>query len=146
MLGINIAWVLLGTWITVVAMKLTLWDASGPSTGFLPLLTGLVIATCGVWMIVLPPRASLRLKDLWPTPERAFRPVAVLLGLVAMTWLMPILGFLATAFLITMFLVRYVYLERWGLSIVIAALASGTLTAVFVHAFGIQLPRLALGS
>jgi len=145
-LGINIAWVLLGVWISVVATKLTLWDTSGPSTGFLPLLTGLIIAACGASMILWSPRAPLRLKDLWPTPERALRPFAVVLGLGAMAWLMPVFGFLATAFLITLFLVRFVYMERWHWSILVAALASGTLTAIFVYAFGIQLPRLALGA
>lgn len=145
-LGINIAWVLLGIWISVLATKLTLWDASGPSTGFLPLLTGIVIAACGLSMLLWSPRANLQLKDLWPTPDRALRPFAVVFGLVAMAWLMPVLGFLVTAFLITLFLVRFVYLERWHWSLLVSALASGTLTAIFVYAFGIQLPRLALGT
>lgn len=145
-LGINIAWVLLGIWISVLATKLTLWDASGPSTGFLPLLTGIIIASCGLSMLLWSPRANLQLKDLWPTPNRALRPFAVVFGLVAMAWLMPVLGFLVTAFLITLFLVRVVYLERWHWSLLVSSLASGTLTAIFVYAFGIQLPRLALGT
>lgn len=79
----------------VAAPGLGLWDANGPSSGFLPALAGGMVVLCAL-ACLLRPEASARTPFIADAPG-ARRVGAVLATLVALAAGIPWLGFAATA-------------------------------------------------
>lgn len=120
------------------ALKLPLWEGFAPSSGFLPLIFGVllsVLAAVAIAVDVLLPREE---PDAEPAPVR--RTVMVILAMIAAVAGIEAVGFAASVFLAMLFL--YVVVERH--SILVSLLASGgiaaMLTVVFRSWLGVPLP------
>ena len=86
------AWVLLGLAVCIYAMRLRLWDAAGPGSGFLPFLAGLVIAGTGLGLLAREWAARPAGRPFWSDAAGRTRVALVIVALVAMALLMPRLG------------------------------------------------------
>jgi len=103
----NLVWVLLGFGICLYAVRLRLWDAAGPASGFLPFIAGLFVGLIGLALLLQEwarrPRER-RPTPFWEDAAARNRVGLVVIGLCAMALLMPLLGFLLAATLVMTFL------------------------------------------
>jgi hypothetical protein len=143
----NALWIVLGTGMCLHAWQLRLWDATGPGSGFLPFLAGLILALTGLGLL-LRERAAGRpagpAPSFWTDPTGRNRVALVVGALAALALLMPVLGFLLAAFLVMTFLLG---LERRRLvpAVGLAAAASASVYWLFASLLQVRLPRGLLG-
>lgn len=143
----SVTWVLLGSAVCLHAMRLRLWDAAGPSSGFLPFIVGLVIGLVGVALLARewaarPAGPSLA---FWGDAEGRTRVALVVVALVGMALLMPVLGFLVAAMLVMAFLLGLTERRRLGSSLVLAVVSSAFIYWLFGSLLQVRLPRGLLG-
>jgi len=145
----NVVWILLGIGICTESFRLKIWDAaSGPGSGFIPLLTGLLIGGIGLFLFLREVGEGSEKKpreQFWRDPLATRRILYILIGLCAMAFLIPILGFLLTSILITTFMLRVIEPQKWA-AVVLTSLAS-CLAVYFLFSYFLQvsLPRGFLG-
>lgn len=143
--AVALLWLLLGAGVCVYALRIGAWDAAGPASGFVPLLTGIVLAAGGVGILLTARPWGAPAPPFWPVPTAAARALAVLVGLAAMAVLMPVLGFLVTAVVCTMFLLRVIEPQRWSWVVVTAVVSSVLLYWLFDRVLAMALPKGPLG-
>jgi putative tricarboxylic transport membrane protein len=144
----NIFWIFLGVGICIESVREKLWSASGPGSGFLPFLTGLVIGLIGCVMFV-----GKRSKDatgedkekFWGNPVTRNRVLFLLMALCAMAYLLPILGFLSTSILITVIMIRVLEKKKWTTTWAVSLASGLTIYFLFQFLMQIRLPRGFLG-
>ena len=145
----NVIWVLLGIGICVESIRLKIWDfPSGPGGGFIPFLAGLIIAGMGFSLLIQEFSKGRKRKSpepFWQDP-RAIRRIGYILGgLSAMAIFMPILGFLLTSILITIFMLQVIEPQKW-LAVIAISLASCFLVYwLFFSLLQVSLPKGLLG-
>ena len=147
--GYNFLWILLAIGICTESIRLRVWDpASGPVAGFIPFLAGILIGVSGLLMFLS--GWSRRLKKdqrerFWPDVTGTKRIVYILVGLCAMAFLMPILGFLITSILITAFMLRVIEPQRWT-TVILTSLGCCLLVYwLFNNFLQVSLPKGFLG-
>jgi putative tricarboxylic transport membrane protein len=144
----NIFWIFLGVGICIESIHEKLWSASGPGSGFLPFLTGLVIGLIGCVMFV-----GKRSKDatgedeekFWGNPVTRNRILFLLMGLCAMAYLLPRLGFLLTSILITVMMIRVIEKKKWTTIFAVSLASCLTIYLLFQFLMQIRLPKGFLG-
>jgi hypothetical protein len=143
----NAAWVVLGLAVCVYAVRLRLWDAAGPGSGFLPFLAGLVVAVAGLGLLVrgVTARSAAARAPFWSDAAGRTRVALVIVALVAMALLMPRLGFLVAAFGVMTFLLGLTERRRRASSIALAAASSVFIYWLFASLLNVRLPRGLLG-
>ena len=139
------AWVLLGLAVSVYAVRLRLWDAAGPGSGFLPFLAGLVIAGTGLSLLAREWAARSPGRPFWSDAAGRTRVALVIVALVAMALLMPRLGFLLAAFLVMSFLLGLTERRHPGSSLALAAASSVFIYWLFASLLQVRLPHGLLG-
>jgi hypothetical protein len=142
------AWVLLGLGVCLAAMRLRLWDAAGPASGFLPFLTGLVFVGVGLVLLIrewAAPRRPDGSAPFWADAAGATRVALVIVGLVAMALLMPLIGFLLAAIVVMTFLLGLTEGRRLGSSVLLAIASSLLIYWLFASLLQVRLPRGPLG-
>ncbi|OLC01093.1 MAG: hypothetical protein AUH30_00920 [Candidatus Rokubacteria bacterium 13_1_40CM_68_15] len=142
------AWVTLGLGICLYALKLRLWDASGPASGFLPFIAGVFIAVVGLALVLRewarrPVRESTA--PFWEDRTGRNRVALVTAALCVMAYLMPVLGFLVTASLVMTFLLGLTERTRLASSVVLAVVSSLATYWLFGSLLQVRLPRGLLG-
>lgn len=143
--AVALLWLLLGGGVCANALRIGAWDAAGPASGFVPLLTGIVLAAGSAGIVLTARPWSAPAPPFWPVPTAAARALAVLVGLAVMAVLMPVLGFLVTAVACTMFLLRVIEPQRWSWVVVTAVVSSVLLYWLFDRILGMALPKGPLG-
>lgn len=139
------AWVLLGLAVCIYAMRLRLWDAAGPGSGFLPFLAGLVIAGTGLGLLAREWAARPAGRPFWFDAAGRTRVALVIVALVAMALLMPRLGFLLAAVLVMTFLLGLTERRHLGSSVALAAASSVFIYWLFASLLQVRLPQGLLG-
>ncbi len=144
----NLVWVLLGFGICVYAFRLRLWDAAGPASGFLPFIAGVFVGLTGL-ALLLQARAQRprerRPAPFWENRAARNRVGLVVLGLCAMAYLMPILGFLLAATLVMTFLLGLTERTRLVPTVTLALASSLSIYWLFASLLQVRLPRGLLG-
>jgi hypothetical protein len=140
-------WVVLGLAVCGYALRLRLWDAAGPASGFLPFLAGTVFAGAGLVLLIREWAAGPRPggPPFWADATGRTRVGLVVAGLVAMALLMPTLGFLLAAIVVMVFLLGLTERRRLGSSVLLAVVSSLLIYWLFVSLLQVRLPRGLLG-
>ena len=144
----NLFWILLGIGICIESVREKLWSASGPGSGFMPFLTGVLIVLIGCVMLV-----GKRSKDakgegeekFWNNPATRNRVFFLLVGLCAMAFLLPRLGFLLTSILITVMMIRVLEKKKWTTTWAVSLASGLAIYFLFQFLMQIRLPRGFLG-
>jgi putative tricarboxylic transport membrane protein len=142
----SLFWLAIGLAIALYSMKYDLGAFSSPGPGFLPLITGLVIA--GLALVVFFQQFSRAdregFKDLWK--QKNWPAMLMVMGaLVLYTILFRFLGFLLDTFLLTAFLLRVMGPMSWKKVLTGALGAAVGSYAVFQLWLEAQLPAGFLG-
>jgi putative tricarboxylic transport membrane protein len=142
----SLFWLVIGLAIALYSMKYDLGNISTPGPGFLPLMTGLVIA--GLALVVffqqLSKEKGEKLKDLWV--KKNWPAMVMVMGaLVLYALLFRFLGFLLDTFLLTAFLLRVMEPMSWKKVLAGALAAAAGSYAVFQLWLEAQLPAGFLG-
>jgi putative tricarboxylic transport membrane protein len=141
---LNLAWVLLGSAVCVYSSGLKIWAVSKPGSGLVPFLAGAIIGVVGLVRFVAGWRAGggkARVLNFWETTAYRNRTLLVLVGFCAMAFLMPKLGFLLSAVLVTSFLLYVIEPQN---ILKVAGIAAGTCLLIyflFVTLLKVNLPR-----
>lgn len=139
-------------YVIVASMQMPLRQITGrtnfaPSTGFLPMWLGVLMAILSILLIV---NATLRQVDstreaVFPR-GRALSAVALFLaGLAAYIVLLEVLGYLLATALLTAFLLRFVMQAGWKRTFLVAVSASIVLFVIFQVLLHVDLPKNMLG-
>lgn len=145
----NFFWIGLSIGICVESTRLQVWDpVSGPSTGFIPFLAGILIGVSGLLMFIsgwIKRRRKDQREKFWPEMAGTKRIVLIVAGLSAMAYLIPILGFLITSILITTFMLRVIEPQKW-VAVIITSLGCCLLVYwLFNNLLQVSLPKGFLG-
>lgn len=145
----HVVWILLGIGICTESIRLKVWDpSSGPVAGFIPFLAGILIGGSGLLMFISEwsgrPGKDQR-ERFWPDRNATKRILYILVGLCAMAYLMPILGFLITSIIITAFMLRVIEPQKW-IAVILTSLGCCLLVYwLFNHFLEVSLPKGFLG-
>jgi putative tricarboxylic transport membrane protein len=144
----NIFWIFLGAGICMESIHEKLWGASGPGSGFLPFLTGLVIGLIGCIMFVGNRSKEANREDgqkFWADPATRNRVFFLLMGLCAMAFLLPRLGFLLTSILVTVMMIRVIEKKKWTTILAVSLTSCLAIYFLFQFLMQIRLPKGFLG-
>lgn len=139
---LNLIWIALGVAIAAIAPRYTIMAAAGPGGGFVPLVTGVVVASCGLILLLRP---TPQPQGIWPASGGWMRMGLVVGGLAAITLLMPRLGFILTVLPIMVVLMQAVDRKSWWSALLASAIATLGVYLLFTRLLATTLPRGPLG-
>jgi hypothetical protein len=139
--ALNLFWIVLGIAIASLAPRYSLLDAAGPGGGFLPLVTGLIIALCGLSLLFSSGDAS----PDWPAASVWARMGAIVVGLGAIAIVMPYLGFILTVIPVMIVLMQAVERQSWVTVLIVSVVSTIGVYFLFTRLLGTSLPRGLLG-
>ena len=137
--ALNIAWIVVGAGAAAHATTIGVMDPSGPGSGLFPLVSGLLVAACGLTLLFAPSHRAPA--PDWPRGTSLARVLGVVAGLAVMAIGIQYLGFAVAGVVTMVLLLRTVERTSWGGAI---ALAFGSVAAtvwLFEHTLGMPLPR-----
>jgi putative tricarboxylic transport membrane protein len=144
----NLFWTFLALGICFQAVRLKLWGPSGPETGFVPFMAGLIIGTGGLSSFILQRLKGVdtKMKEgrFWENPGAGKRIISVLVAFGVMASFMPILGFLLTSIIVLIFLFQLTEPRKWVKVTVVAILCCLSFY-FFFNLFQVNLPKGFLG-
>jgi putative tricarboxylic transport membrane protein len=139
-------WILFGIGICVQSIRHQLWTPGGPGSGFIPFLTGMIIAGVGIMLFVMEgARSSKEAGRFWENsvaPKKVFYLVG---SLCLMALLMLKLGFLLTSIVITGLMIQVIEPRRWIVVILTSTLSCLVIYCLFQFIMQIRLPKGLLG-
>jgi putative tricarboxylic transport membrane protein len=118
-----------------------------PSTGFLPMWLGVLMAILSILLIV---NASLREADsnrgaIFARGKALAAVVLFLAGLATYIALLEVLGYFSATMLLTAFLLRFVMGAGWKRTLLVAVSASAVLFVIFQVLLHVELPKNMFG-
>ena len=144
----NLVWVLLGLGICLYSLRLRLWDAAGPGSGFLPFIAGVFVGLTGLALLLRTwarrPREP-RPAPFWADAAGRNRVALVVIALCVMAFLMPILGFLVAATLVMTFLLGLAERTPLAPAVTLALVSSLSIYWLFASLLQVRLPKGPLG-
>jgi putative tricarboxylic transport membrane protein len=132
----------LGIAIASLSPRYSLVDAAGPGGGFLPLVTGVIIAACGLSLLFSSGDAA---SPDWPAPSVWVRMAAIVVGLAAIAIVMPRLGFILTVVPVMVVLMQAVERQSWMTVLIVSVVSTIAVYLLFTRLLGTSLPRGLLG-
>ncbi len=145
---LNIFWILFGVGICVESVRLRLWNPSGPGSGFIPFLAGLLIGAIGL-LLFLGDRSRAPEREekekFWENPVARNRVFYLLASLCFMAVFMKKMGFLLTSVIVTMFMIRTIEPRRWVTLFVVSVGSCLAIFFLFKSLMQINLPKGFLG-
>ena len=143
----SLIWFFFAVYICIESIRLPLGSWRDPGPGFLPLLVGLILASLSIICFTQAWRAeSADQKASWYSRERGKNLIGVLLALLTYALVLDPLGFLASTFLLLIFLFRFgMEPQGWFWVIGGSGVASVSCYVVFELWLRTQLPRGILG-
>ena len=141
---LNLIWIILGSAVCAYSVKLKILVASKPWSGLVPFLAGVIIGMVGLVQFVVglrESRSQVGVSNFWKSTACRNRTLLVLAGFCAMAFLMPKLGFLLSAVIVTSFLLYVIEPQN---ILKVAGIAVGTCSLVyllFVTLLRVNLPR-----
>lgn len=144
---LNLVWILLGAGICIQALRIKLWVSSAPGSGLIPFLAGIIIGGVGLLSFLAERKAPQEegKRKFWECSSYRNRVFFVLLGFFAMAYLLPRLGFLLAAILVTAFLLYVIEPQKIIKIIAIAVVSSFCIYVLFIVLLQVNLPRSFLG-
>jgi hypothetical protein len=142
----SLFWLVIGLAIALYSTKYGLGKFSSPGPGFMPFLSGLVLAGLAlvVFLQQLSNKSKEKLKDLWA--QKNWPTIMMVMGsLVLYTIFFRFLGFLLDTFLLTAFLLRVMEPLSWKKVLAGAIGAAVGSYAIFQLWLEAQLPKGFLG-
>lgn len=139
--ALNLLWIVLGIAIASLAPRYSLLDASGPGGGFLPFVTGLIIAGCGLTLLF----SSTDGAPSWPAASVWARMAAIAAGLATIAIAMPYLGFILTVVPVMVVLMQAVERQAWRTVLIVSVVSTVAVYFLFTRLLGTTLPRGLLG-
>jgi len=143
-LGINIAGLILGIAVILMASQLTVMDAAGPGGGFFPICIGILLMVSSGAMLIRGEEEPASGRFLPPRPA-LLRIIMVLLALCVLAILMPRIGFLPAAIFTMLILLPAVERRSWLATALLAVAASVIIHGLFAYLLDVSLPRGPLG-
>lgn len=134
--GLNLLWIALGLATIAGAIGIGVWEPSGPGGGFLPLVAGLVITLTGATLAFASTPGTVE----WPRGWIAMRIAVVLLGLVAIGFAMPHVGFVAAAIPVMIALMLVIERQSFAVVLAVSVLSSVSIYLLFTRLLGTKLP------
>lgn len=132
---------LLGALYLALAAQLPMHTLAGPGAGFFPVVVGILLIASGV--VAAFARGALQVE---PTSRVGLAKVAATLAcLFAFCALLPILGYLASAILLSVAALR-LFGTSWTTSLLVGAALAVSTWAIFVPLLGLTLPAGSLFS
>jgi len=148
----GIVLLILSGYVIMASMQMPLLQITGrtsfaPSTGFLPMWLGVLMAILSVLLIV---NASLREGDspresVFPRGKALAAVLLFLAGLAAYIALLEVLGYLSATVLLTAFLLRFVMRAGWLRTLLVSVSASIVLFVIFQVLLHVELPKNMFG-
>jgi len=136
-----------GIFFSLYARSVEIGNWHHPGPGFFPFWGGMTLG--GMSVALLWKNFRRRVKESRPPffPEKhALKRVSMaLLALVAYVFSLAPLGFSVTTFFFLAFLLRFVFPQTWGRTILVALLGAVIGRLVFINLLATQLPRGVLG-
>ena len=142
----SLFWLVIGLAIALYSMKYGLGKFSSPGPGFMPFLSGLILAGLAlvVFLQQLSKRGKEKLRDLWA--QKNWSTIMMVMGaLVLYTIFFRFFGFLLDTFLLTAFLLRVMEPLSWKKVLAGAMGAAVGSYAIFQLWLEAQLPKGFLG-
>jgi putative tricarboxylic transport membrane protein len=139
----NVIWIVLAVAISANAIRLGLWTPSGPGSGFMPFVAGLMIGLMAFLGILVTPKRPRGL--FWADANGGKRVMLCVLALCVMAAVMPVLGFFVASILVMGFLMRLTSTIRIPTIIALAVFSSLVVYGLFHSLLGVQLPRGLVG-
>jgi hypothetical protein len=139
--ALNLLWIVLGIGMASLAPRYALLDAAGPGGGFLPFVTGLIIAGCGLTLLL----SSTESEPNWPAASVWARMAAIAAGLAAIAIVMPYLGFILTVVPVMIVLMQAVERQSWITVLITSVVSTIAVYFLFTRLLGTSLPRGLLG-
>src|SRR5688572_22133382 len=140
--ALNLFWIVLGIAIASLAPRYSLLDASGPGGGFLPFVTGSIIAACGLTLLF---SSGVAASPDWPAAGVWARMGAIVVGLGAIAIVMPYLGFILTVIPVMIVLMQAVERQSWVTVLIVSVVSTIAVYFLFTRLLGTTLPRGLLG-
>lgn len=140
--ALNLIWIVLGLAIASLSPRYSLLDAAGPGGGFLPLVTGVIIALCGLFLMFSSADAE---REDWPAASVWLRMAAIVTGLAAIAIVMPYLGFILTVLPVMVVLMQAVERQSWVTVLIVSVVSTLAVYFLFTRLLGTALPRGLLG-
>ncbi len=145
---LNIFWILFGVGICVESVRLRLWNPSGPGSGFIPFLAGLLIGAIGL-LLFLGDRSRAPEQEekekFWENPIARNRVFYLLASLCFMAVFMKKMGFLLTSVIVTIFMIRTIEPRRWVTLFIVSVGSCLAIFFLFKSLMQINLPKGFLG-
>jgi putative tricarboxylic transport membrane protein len=145
---VNTIWILIGLGICVQSIRLKLWTLYGPGSGFITFLAGFLLGVTGL-LLLMYERMKGSGKDIemqfWQSRTAMNRILATLAGLCALAFLIPLLGFFLSSFIIMTFMLRVIEPIKWRIVIALSLLFNAFAYFLFVNLLEIDLPKGFLG-
>jgi putative tricarboxylic transport membrane protein len=139
--ALNLLWIVLGIAIASLAPRYALLDAAGPGGGFLPFVTGLIIAGCGLTLLLSTTDGAPH----WPAAGVWARMAAIAAGLATIAIVMPYLGFILTVVPVMVVLMQAVERQSWITVLITSVVSTIAVYFLFTRLLGTTLPRGLLG-
>ncbi len=136
---LNAFWILLGAATASYAWTLGLVSRSGPESGLFPFLAAIIVAGCGVALVI---KSSHRAQaPEFPRGAALRRVAGVVAGLAVMAMALPYVGFAVSGAITMLVLLRAVERVPWPRAILLAMLADVAVVWLFERVLGLPLPR-----
>ncbi len=145
---LNIFWILFGAGICVESVRLRLWNPSGPGSGFIPFLSGLLIGMIGLLLFVGDRSKGSEREEMgkfWENPIARNRVFYLLASLCFMAVFMKKLGFLLTSVIVTILMIRTIEARRWVTLVAVSVGSCLVIFFLFKSLMQINLPKGFLG-
>lgn len=138
----NLVWVVAGIGIIATSIQTGVWGPGGPGSGFLGLIAGVAIAGGGAVLMITREQAG---REFRFDAGAARRILAVIGGLAVMALVIPWLGFILTAVLTLIVLLRLLEKQSWVAIVFFSIFSTLAVYAVFDRLLGSTLPTGPLG-
>ena len=142
---VNLFWIVLGIAICAYSLRLKLWEAAGPGSGFLPFIVGAIIGSAGIALFLQQRFRGVPPERFWTDSAARNRVGLVVVALCTMAYLMPVLGFLLSAAIVMAFLLSLSEPGRIAQSLLLAGAASAAVYWLFASLLQVRLPTGWLG-
>ncbi len=139
----SLFWLGFGVLICILSVKLSLGTLRSPGPGFLPFISGGLLAALAfvAYLQTGSSSPSKEMKPIWSDSRRGLRMILTFLALLAYAVGMEYLGFLISTFLFIAFLLKFIEPQRWTVVLLGSILASGVSYCVFELILQVQLPK-----
>ncbi len=136
-----------GVFFAVYARSVEIGSWHEPGPGFLPFWAGVILTVMAVALLSgsYARKAWAVRPSFFPQSDSWKRVVATFLALIVYNVLLTSLGFTLMTFLFLLFLVKFIFPQSWGRSLVVSVAGSVVARLLFINFLETQLPKGFLG-